>query len=166
MEFQKEILNFYDFKLECIWTFPFDEGDDNELILDPKCMYFEIGNKFLEICDVFGEGKIKIKIRNKIVYETDMDILYKVDIRNYILNYPETDYYIEEIGSINVKDDVDGIICDAIQLNVYTENYGRQSIFIHSGIHGLRIGEIDKKNNWIKNWYIPMYGKKIEEKWF
>lgn len=166
MEFQKEILNLYDSKLEYIWTFPYDEGADNELILDPKCMYFEIDNEFLEICDVLGEGKVKITIRDKMFYETDMDVAYKVDIRNYILNYPEADYWIEEIGGINVKDDVNGIICDALQLNIYTENYGKQSIFIHSGIYGLRIGGIDKKNNWINNLYIPMYRKNIEERWF
>lgn len=158
--------NLYNYKLECIWTFPFDEGEDNELILDPKCIYFEIGNKFLEICDIFGEGKLKITIRNKIIYETDMDIAYKVDIRNYILNYPETDYYIEEIGGINFKEDINGLICDALELNVYTENYGKQNLFIHSGINGLRIGGIDKKINWIQNWYVPIYGEKIEERWF
>lgn len=166
MKFQNEMCDLYNYKLECIWTFLFDEGEDNELILDPKCMYFEIDNKFLEICDILGEGKIKITIRNKIIYETDMDIAYKVDIRNYILNYPEADYYIEEIGGINVKEDVNEFICDALELNIYTENYGKQRIFIHSGIYGLRIGGIDKKNNWIKNWYIPMYGESIEEKQF
>ena len=166
MEFQKEIVNLYDFKLGCIWIFSFDEGEDNELILDPKCMYFEIDNKFLEIGDILEDGKIKITIRNKIIYETDMDVIYKVDIRNYILNYPEADYWIEELGVINVKYDINGITCDALQLNVYTENYGKQSIFIHSGIYGLRIGGIDKKNNWIENWYIPMYRKNIEERWF
>ena len=108
MKVRNEMCNLYNYKLECIWTFPFDEGEDNELILDPKCIYFEIGNKFLEICDIFGEGKLKITIRNKIIYETDMDIAYKVDIRNYILNYPETDYYIEEIGGINFKEDING----------------------------------------------------------
>lgn len=166
MKYQKEICNLYNYRLECIWTFPYDEGENNELILDPKCIYFEIDDKFLEICDVLGEGKIKIAIRNKIIYETDMDIAYRVDIRNYILSFPEADYYIEEIGGINVKEGCNEFICDALQLNVYTENYGKQSVFIHSGIYGLRIGGIDKKNNWIKSWYIPMYGESIEEKWF
>lgn len=166
MKFQKEICNLYNYKLECIWTFPFDEGENNELILDPKCIYLEIDGKFLEICDIFGEGKIKISIKSKISYETDMDIAYRVDLRNYILSFPEADYYIEEIGGINVNEDSKEFICDALQLKLYTENYGKQSIFIHSGIHGLRVGGMDKKNNWIKSWYIPVYGENIEEKWF
>lgn len=166
MKIEEKICNLYDYKLGCIWTFPYDEGEENELILDPKCIYLEIDNKFLEICDVLGEGKIKIIIRDKIIYETDLDIAYKVDIRNYILNFPESDYYIEVVGGINVKEVNNDFICDALQVNVYTENYGKQSLFIHSGIYGLRIGGIDKKNNWIKNWYIPIYGERIEEKWF
>ncbi|MBR4086035.1 MAG: hypothetical protein IKK33_17310 [Lachnospiraceae bacterium] len=166
MKYQNAMCNLYNYKLECIWTFPFDEGEDNELILDPKCIYFEIDNKFVEIYDVLGEGKIKVAIRNKIMYETDLDIAYKIDIRNYVLNYPETDYYIKAIGGIKVIEEANGFICDALQLNVYTENYGKQIIFIHSGIYGLRIGGSDMKNNWIKSWYIPVYGDNIIEKWF
>lgn len=166
MRFEKEICNLYNYELDCIWTFPFDEGENNELILDPKCMYFEIDGKYLEICDIFGENKIKISIKSKIIYETDMDIAYRIDMRNYILSFPEADYYIEEIGGINVKEDSNEFICDALQLKLYTENYGKQCIFIHSGIYGLRIGGMDKKDDWIKRWYIPVYGENIEEKWF
>lgn len=95
-----------------------------------------------------------------------MDVAYKIDLINFIINYPETGYYVEKIGSINQKINKKSIVCDAIQINTYTENYGKQNIFIHSGINGLKIGEMVKKNDWINNWYIPMYGNEIIENWF
>lgn len=164
MNYQQDILKLYNLKVMYIWLHPFDEGIDNELILDPHCIYIEIGNKFLKICDL--DGKIELTIRSKIDYMSDMDIIYKIDLRNYILDYPETDYYVEKIGGINMEINANKIICDAVELDVFTENYGKQNIFIHSGLYGLRIGGIDKKNNWIKNWYFPIYGKKISENWF
>lgn len=166
MGIKNEISQFYNRELICIWLFPIDEGIDNELILDTGCIYFEIGDKYLRLCDIESEGKIEITIKDKIDYITDLDVAYKIDLINFIINYPETGYYVEKIGSINQKINKKSIVCDAIQINTYTENYGKQNIFIHSGINGLRIGEMVKKNDWINKWYISMYGNEIIENWF
>lgn len=163
MKFQENILELYNLEVICIWVHPFDEGIDNELILDPHCIYFEIDGKFLRIYDI--DGKIEITISDELDYESDIDVIYKIDVRNFILAYPEANYYIEKVGCINMEIGITKIICDAVQINVFTENYGKQSIFIHSGLYGLRIGGMDKKDNWIKKWYIPMYGNKIGEEW-
>lgn len=142
---KNEISQFYNRELVCVWSFPIDEGSDNELILDTGCIYFEIDSRYLKVCDIKSEGKIEITVKDEIDYITDLDVDYKIDLRNFIINYPEASYYVVKIGSINQKISKGNIVCDAIQINIYTENYGKQDIFIHSGISGLRIGGMAKK---------------------
>ena len=51
------------------------------------CVYFEIGDKYLKLCDIESEGKIEITIKDNIDYITDLDVAYKIDLRNTVLLY-------------------------------------------------------------------------------
>lgn len=163
MNIQEIIRKLYKLELNYIWSYVFDEGMNNELILNPNCIYLEIDNRFLKLYGI--EGKVQITIVEKEDYISDMDITYKIDITKFILDYPETNYYIKKIGGIDLFVNTKKIICSALEIEVFTENYGKQNIFIYSGLYGLRIGGINKKNNWIQNYYIPINGGQIVESW-
>lgn len=163
MNIQEIIRKLYKLELNYIWSYVFDESMNNELILNPNCIYLEIDNRFLKLYGI--EGKVQITIVEKEDYISDMDITYKIDITKFILDYPETNYYIKKIGGIDLFVNTKKIICSALEIEVFTENYGKQNIFIYSGLYGLRIGGINKKNNWIQNYYIPINGGQIVESW-
>lgn len=165
MNNRESILKLYKSELKYIWSYTFDEGNNNELVLDPKCIFFEIDDKILQLCDSERNGEIKITISDKEEYTSDMDITYKIDVTKFILEYPETNYYIEKIGGIDMIFDTKKIICKAVEIDVFTENYGKQNVFIYSGIYGLRIGGINIKKDWIDNYYIPVNGNKVVESW-
>ena len=165
MNLKDNILKLNKKELKYIWSYTFDEGYNNELILDPGCIYLEISDKLLKLCDVEGEGKIEISLINGEDYISDMDITYKIDISNYIFDYPETNYYVEKIGVVDMVVKEDRNICLAVQIEVNTENYGKQTIFIHSGLFGLEFARTNKRKNWIQNYYIPLYGDNFEIKW-
>ena len=169
MNFQEEIENLYHLELCYIWTHTMDEGSDNELILDPNYLFFEFNNhKILKIFDL--DGKVGVTVEEKIdyspEYKDEIDHTYKIGLEHIILDYAETDYFVEKIGAINIEIDADKMVCEAIQIELFTEHYVKQSIFIYSGIYGLSIGGLNKKNFWIERLYIPMYGEGVDEKWF
>lgn len=60
-----------------------------------------------------------------------MDVAYKIDLINFIINYPETGYYVEKIGSINQKINKKSIVCDAIQINIYILKIMESKIFLY-----------------------------------
>ena len=66
------------------------------------------------------------------------------------------------MGFINMSSDIDKIICRALQIDIISQYYKRQNIFIYSDLNGLRIGDINKKNSWLQNSFMPVYGN---EKW-
>ena len=169
MNFQEEIQKLYHLELDYIWTHTMDEGPDNELILDPNYLFFEFNNhKILKIFDL--DGKVGVTVEEKIdyspEYKDEIDHTYKIGLEHIILDYAETDYFVEKIGAINIEIDADKMVCEAIQIELLTEHYVKQSIFIYSGIYGLSIGGLNKKNSWIERLYIPMYGEGVDEKWF
>lgn len=146
-----------------IWMFSYDEGNDNELILDCNRVLFDLKNYELSIED--RDGKIIVTINQKNEIYSSCDII-KIDLRNILLEFSETNYYLKKIGLINFESSSGDIFCDALDINLISKNYGSQNIFIHSGIYGLRIRSSDYyKNNWIKNWYVPLYGNNLHELW-
>lgn len=169
MNIKEKLSDLKNLKLYYVWTYTFDEGPDNELILDPNCICLEFENhNFLKICTMQGEGKIDVTIEKKMKYSPDMEVPFKIDVRNYILDFPETDYYVEKVGGINIEINQNSMMCEALEICLYTETYGKnkQSIFIYAGMSGLNIGGLNKKNTWIEGLYIPLYGSDIDEKWF
>ena len=169
MELIERIKKLYNLKLYYVWVYPLDEGTDNELILDPCCIYFEFENhEYLKVIAIPGEGKIAVSIEEKIEYPSDIEFIFKIDLRSYILKYPETNYYLEKVGGVNTEIDGNRLICEAIELSLYAEAYDKmkQNIFIYTNLYGLSIGGLDKKIYWIEGFYIPLYGDKVDERWF
>lgn len=90
-----------------------DEGSDNELILDPNYLYFEFNNhKILKIFDL--DGKVGVTVEEKIdyslEYKDEIDHTYKIGLEHIILDYAETDYFVEKIGAINIEIDADKMV--------------------------------------------------------
>lgn len=162
MRFQNNISAIRGLRALYFWMLTFDEGEDNELILNPRCIYIEMEEYLLEISDF--EGKIKIELKKQIECFSDIDTTYKIDVRSFVLDYPEATYFINKIGGINVEVSEEMTICDAIEIWLHTENYGEQVLFIHSGLFGIRFRE--SKSIWQKNWYTPIYGNQLREHWF
>lgn len=150
-------LKLYKSELKYIWSYTFDEGTNNELILDPKCVFLEIDDRLLQLSDKERSGDIKITISDREIYTSDMEITYKIDVSRFIFEYPETNYFIEKIGGIDMLIDTEKIVCKAVEIHLFTEHYGKQMIFIHAGIYGLRIGGIKLKEDWIDHYYIPVH---------
>lgn len=165
MNLAKSFLNLYNSELKYIWSYTFDEGNDNELILDPKCIFLEVNNKFLQLCDSERKGEIEITISDKEVYTSDMENTYKIDVTRFVLGHSETNYFIEKIGGIDMIIRTEKIICKAAEIYLFTENFGNQKVFICSGLYGLRIGGMNLKKDWIDNYYIPANGGKVVESW-
>ena len=166
MSIEKDIKKLYKLKLGSVWNVTFDEGEENELILKPNYVGFEIGSKVLNILGN-DDGKLEITVDDtaKYVLYDEEDIDYKIDVRSLILTYPEDDYYITEIRAVKADFGSEKLLCDAVEINAVTENYGNQTqtIFIHSGIYGLRIGGSEMKKYWVKNWYMQIYGEELDE---
>lgn len=159
MDFQNSISAVRGLKALYFWSVTFDEGEENELILDPKCMYIELEEYILKISD--SEGRVKLELKDRKDCFSDIDTAHKIDMRSFVLDYPEAAYFIDKIGGINVEISEETALCDAIEIWLNTENYGKQVLFIHSGIFGLRFRE--SKSVWLKNWYNPICGNKLTE---
>ena len=162
MDFQSKMSALRGLRALYFWTFTVDEGKANELILDPKCIYIETEEYLLQISDL--EGKLKVELEKQAERLLDTNTNYKIDVRAFVLDYPEAAYFIDKIGGINVEISEEMAICDAIEIWPHTENYGEQVLFIHSGLFGVRLRE--SKSNWQKNWYTPVYGNQLYEQWF
>lgn len=171
MDFQENIIKLYDMEVDNIWIHVVDEGVDDELYLDSNYLYFEVNQKFLKIFNILGEGKIRVTLEEKMEYSSEIyegDVFHKINLSDFILNVPEMHYYVEKIGGINVVIKSNEITCDAIEIDLYAENKAKQKIFIHAGICGvgLGIGGMDKKSELMEELYVPLYGDKIDERWF
>lgn len=172
MNLQEKMLGLYNLEIQSIWTHPIDKGPKNELILDPYCLIFESDDKnFLKVFDIRGEGKIGVTLEEEFDYRSNVDEnmeeRYRIDVIDYILEYPELDYSVEKIGCYKTeKEDNNKIICEAIEFVLCAENNDKQSIFIYTDLYGLSIGGVDKKKTWIEELYIPLYGNKVDERWF
>lgn len=151
-------------ELTSIWKIAYDEGVDNELILNPFYIGFEMGKRILNI-NGNNDGKLEIIVSSNI--ECKFDKEYKIDVADLILeDYPEKNYYIQKIAAINPKLISEKLICDSLKIIVCTDNGNTQNIFIYFSIYGIQIGGSNKNEGWIKNWYEPMYGCEPEEVYF
>ena len=56
-------------------------------------------------------------------------------------------------------------MCLGIQINFYAECKKNIHLFLYLDVYGLRIGSLQKKENWIKNVYEPMYDKNPVIEW-
>ncbi len=158
MNIEMEIRELYDEQLKNIYSYVYDEGMDNELILNPGYLCLYIGKRLLKIEDVLYEGQIKIKISDEEDYHFDREIPYKIDISKFIINNCEyADWFVKRIGVIGNKEKN---VYEALQIDLYSKQNMEQSIFIHSGFFGLESGQIEKKQDWMENSYIPLYGHK------
>lgn len=162
MGIKENILELYKKEMMYIWSYSLDEGMENELILDSDNLCIELNDAFLNIHNKERGGDIEITISNKRNYISDINISYIIDITKFILDDLISSYYIEKMGFINMSSDIDKIICRALQIDIISQHYKRQNIFIYSDLNGLRIGDINKKNSWLQNSFMPVYGN---EKW-
>lgn len=172
MNIESKIRELYEEELKNIYSYVYDEGMDHEWILDPGHLCLHIGKKMFKVYDVLYEGLIKIKVKDKEDYKSDKEISYKIgietpyhiDISRFIIdNYEYSAWFVRRIGVIGKKEEN---VYRALQIDLYSKSNREQSIFIHSGFFGLEIGGLDKKENWLENSYIPLYGSKWDMFWF
>ncbi len=156
MSIQEDVKKLYQTELKHIWSYIYSKGTDNELVLNPKYICFEIGNYMLRLHDT--EGKIEILVDKEENPISSTELTYKIDAAGFILENPQAGYIIEKIGAFHLSVDRsmerDRMVCDAIQIDVCTSgNQIRRNIFIDTGTQGLQIGGISEKRNWIQNFY-------------
>ena len=151
MSIQEDVQKLYQTELKHIWSYIYSKGTDNELVLNPKYICFEIGNYLLRLHDM--DGKIEILVDKEQSPISNIELTYKIDAAGFILDNFEAGYLIEKIGAVNLMVDKDTMVCDAIQIDVCAQNHMRRNIFICAGKQGLRIGGISEKRSWIQNSY-------------
>ena len=114
MNIESEIRNLYGEDFKYIYSYVYDEGMENELILDPGYLCFHIGKRMFKIYDILNEGLIKIKIDDKedykddkeISYEIGVEIPYKIDISKFIIkDYEYVNWFVKRIGVIGKKEE-------------------------------------------------------------
>lgn len=143
------------------WALTFDEGEDSELILNPRRLYLETEAGLLQVSDI--EGRLDIRITDRIHF-SGTESSHKIDMRSFVLDYPEETCRIEKISAVNAEAGEDSAVCDALEIVLRAESHGEQTLFIHSGLFGIRLRE--PKESWLKNWYTPLHGKQPEERRF
>ncbi|MBR1442285.1 MAG: hypothetical protein IJ583_01980 [Firmicutes bacterium] len=151
-------------ELKSIWVFIYDENDANELILNPDCVVFEIGEKFIYILNNYGSMELSV-IDNIDILLSEDGFLYKVDVRNWIMDDILNTYYFEKIGFIDAYKNNKIIKSVGIQIDFFTTKSNKFDVFLYVDIQGLRIGGQNRKNNWINNVYKPIHNKEPIIKW-
>lgn len=78
--------------MKAVWALISDEADNNELIVDPNCIIFEISSEFIYILNKFRTLEMSL-INNIDDLLCSEEVLYKIDITDWIIEDSLSDYF-------------------------------------------------------------------------
>lgn len=129
-----------------------EDGGVAQFYPDMHFIYFEFGNKLLEIykCDVLNQpSQLRIMVVDALRHDIDLeDVTYGTSkINDIIFINPLANNKIKKMYYFNYRADKGVMFCDALHIILCNG----QNIFLDPGFMGINIGGLDVKEIWKDN---------------
>ncbi|WP_426449617.1 hypothetical protein ACP26L_31850 [Paenibacillus sp. S-38] len=135
-----------------IYLTGFVDSEENglaEFVASMNYLFLEFGDELIKIEAIEQYSKISLAVVNDIQIAVDLEDVTpaKSKVSNVIFNNPLLDNKVSEIVLFNMKEDTEGMVCDAFKLVLLN----KQEIFFDPSFLGINVGGSEVEELWRDN---------------